>query len=168
MRTEADEADADADADSFFGLSCILFSSYFTPFPNSSFRCNLHCTYFLSFHCIYSCLSTMRVFKSLFLLVSSWSTTSDAFVHHQHQPSSTSSRQILTTLFASSDNNVPNVERMKELIQEEASDANMMKAAADQMKNLTPDQIDAMIRDMETMNPIQKQGADWRIMLWTV
>lgn len=57
---------------------------------------------------------------------------------------------------------------MKELIQEEASDANMMKAAADQMKNLTPDQIDAMIRDMETMNPIQKQGADWRIMLWTV
>jgi len=62
-----------------------------------------------------------------------------------------------STLFADN-KNVPNVDRMKQLIQEEASDANMMKAAAEQMKNLTPEQIDMMIRDMEQMNPIQKQA----------
>lgn len=60
-------------------------------------------------------------------------------------------------LFAEN-NSVPNVDRMKQIIQEEASDTNMMKAAAEQMKNLTPEQIDMMIRDMESMNPIQKQA----------
>jgi len=34
----------------------------------------------------------------------------------------------------------------------------MMKQASEQMKNLTPEQIDQMIADMENMNPIQKNA----------
>ena len=85
--------------------------------------------------------------------------------------SSSSSSASFPVLFASSSDGgtsggtsggsnggLPNVDRMKELIKEEAFDRNMMKASAEQMKNLTPDQIDAMIREMDSMNIIQKQG----------
>jgi hypothetical protein len=34
----------------------------------------------------------------------------------------------------------------------------MKQQAMDQMKNLTPQQIDQMLQEMETMNPIQKSA----------
>jgi hypothetical protein len=105
----------------------------------------------------------------LVLAASSWSVTpSDAYVPATSRTggrvSSSSMMKMKiprsTALFAdnNNNNNEPNVERMKEIIQEEASNSNMMSMAAEQMKNLTPEQIDVMVRDMETMNPIQKQG----------
>jgi hypothetical protein len=121
------------DDDSFIPIS----SLFLVPFISLS---ALHCTWQITF------LFTMRLFLSSFLLYfSSWSTT-DAFVHqHQQNPRGGRGRGILssfpsnTALFAdNNNNNGPNVDRMKELIQEEASDSNMMKAAAEQMKNLTP------------------------------
>eukprot|EP00429_Kryptoperidinium_foliaceum_P018582 CAMPEP_0176034786 /NCGR_PEP_ID=MMETSP0120_2-20121206/17198_1 /TAXON_ID=160619 /ORGANISM="Kryptoperidinium foliaceum, Strain CCMP 1326" /LENGTH=116 /DNA_ID=CAMNT_0017368129 /DNA_START=194 /DNA_END=541 /DNA_ORIENTATION=- len=38
------------------------------------------------------------------------------------------------------------------------NDMDMMKQASEQMKNLTPEQIDQMIADMENMNPLQKNA----------
>ena len=103
----------------------------------------------------------MKFRSSAILLVSAFATAT-AFVPQQgpHRvavqvPVTLSTRT--GKLFADN-SNAPNVDRMKQIIQEEAADANMMKAAAEQMKNLTPAQIDMMIRDMEQMNPIMKQG----------
>lgn len=102
----------------------------------------------------------MKFRRSTILVVSALATATTAFV--QQQPQRRVTLQVASStrtgrLFANN-NNGPNVDRMKEIIQEEASDANMMKAAAEQMKNLTPEQIDMMIRDMEQMNPFQKQA----------
>ena len=103
----------------------------------------------------------MKFQSSAILLVSAF-TTATAFVPQQ-RPQRVAVQVPITPnprtgkLFADN-NNAPNVDRMKQIIQEEAADANMMKAAAEQMKNLTPAQIDMMIRDMEQMNPIMKQG----------
>ncbi len=91
------------------------------------------------------------IYRPHAILLLSAVSTATAFVQQAQRPTS-----FITRLRA--DNNDPNVDRMKQIIQEEASDANMMKSAAEQMKNLTPDQIDSMIRDMEQMNPIQKQA----------
>ncbi len=103
----------------------------------------------------------MKFQSSAILLVSAFATAA-AFIPQQG-PQRLAIQVLVSPstrtgkLFADN-SNAPNVDRMKQIIQEEAADANMMKAAAEQMKNLTPAQIDMMIRDMEQMNPIMKQG----------
>ena len=60
-----------------------------------------------------------------------------------------------TKLFASSDDEKS--QRMQEIFKEEASNVNSMKAAAEQMKNLKPEDMDRMLKEMDNMNPLQKQ-----------
>lgn len=100
----------------------------------------------------YTNIATMIFLRSSILLLSTLSVATSFIQKPYYQRKGAS----VSTLFA--DRNDPSVDRMKQIIQEEASDANMMKTAAEQMKNLTPEQIDMMIRDMEQMNPIQKQA----------
>eukprot|EP00980_Cylindrotheca_fusiformis_P002244 scaffold517_cov119-Cylindrotheca_fusiformis.AAC.27 len=46
--------------------------------------------------------------------------------------------------------------RMQEILAEEANNPTNMKAAAQAMKNIKPEDFDRMIAEMETMNPLQK------------
>ena len=62
---------------------------------------------------------------------------------------------VSTGLYATSDDE--KAKRMQEILQEEASNSNSMKAAAEQMKNLKPEDMDKMLQEMDNMNPLQKQ-----------
>lgn len=46
--------------------------------------------------------------------------------------------------------------RMQEILAEEANNPTNMKAAAEVMKNIKPEDFDRMLKEMDTMNPIQK------------
>jgi hypothetical protein len=46
--------------------------------------------------------------------------------------------------------------RMEEILAEEANNPTNMKAAAEVMKNIKPEDFNRMLEEMETMNPIQK------------
>jgi hypothetical protein len=50
------------------------------------------------------------------------------------------------------------VDKLRGIIEEDASDETVMRAAAEQMKNIKPDDIDKMIKEMENMGPIQRQA----------
>ena len=62
---------------------------------------------------------------------------------------------VNTKLFATTDDD--KAKRMQEILKEEASNSNSMKAAAEQMKNLKPEDMDRMLQEMDSMNPLQKQ-----------
>ena len=71
------------------------------------------------------------------------------------KPNSIAGFDLPTKLFASSDDEKS--QRMQEIFKEEASNVNSMKAAAEQMKNLKPEDMDRMLKEMDNMNPLQKQ-----------
>lgn len=50
----------------------------------------------------------------------------------------------------------PDPERMQEILKEEASSPAAMRAAAEQMKNLKPEDMERMVKEMDEMNPLQK------------
>ena len=62
---------------------------------------------------------------------------------------------VQTKLYATTDDDKS--KRMQEILKEEASNSNSMKAAAEQMKNLKPEDMDRMLQEMDSMNPLQKQ-----------
>lgn len=79
------------------------------------------------------------------------SATSSAFVT---QPPVQVS-QTRTTLFMSTP--MPDPERMKQIMEEEARNPQNMKASANMLKNLKPEDIDGMLREMDNMPEAQKK-----------
>jgi len=118
--------------------------------------------------------------KTMTMTMTTTMTTTMAFV--AVRPSGRKVASSCTATFLSSNNNSnnsnnknqePNLDRMKEIMNEETSNVGMMKLAAEQMRNLRPQDIDKMIADMEQMNPLQKQalkamGADPNTMMETM
>lgn len=55
-----------------------------------------------------------------------------------------------------SDEEKRSAERMREILEEESSDPANMAASAEQMKNMTPDDMDRMMAEMDQMGPMQE------------
>ena len=68
------------------------------------------------------------------------------------RPAMRQARSSPTNIFS-----MPSDERMAEIAREEASNEANMRAAAQQMKNLKPEDIEKMVEDMEK-NPFAKQA----------
>lgn len=79
------------------------------------------------------------------------SATSSAFVTQSTGQVS----QTRSTLFMSTP--MPDPERMKQIMEEEARNPENMKASANMLKNLKPEDIDGMLREMDNMPEAQKK-----------
>jgi hypothetical protein len=79
------------------------------------------------------------------------STTSAFVVHQQTQMSRSSSNLFM------SPPPMPDPERMKQIMDEEAKNPDNMKASANMLKNLKPEDIDGMLNEIDNMPAAQKQ-----------
>lgn len=95
-----------------------------------------------------------------FLLLALSAPTSLAFmVPRQHQPqtntiTATTSTSTSTTFLRMS---TPDADKMKQILEEEATNPENMKATADMMKNLKPEDIDNMLKEMDSMPATQRE-----------
>jgi hypothetical protein len=93
----------------------------------------------------------MKFSSAIFFL--STLSLADAFT-----PSFSASRSVSTVLKSTPDDDAVKAKRMQEIMKEETSNPFNMNAAAEQMKNIKPEDLERMVQEMETMNPIQKQA----------
>jgi hypothetical protein len=63
---------------------------------------------------------------------------------------------LVPPLQSSTDDNNDQAKRMQEIMAEEANNPTNMKAAAEAMKNIKAEDLDRMVQEMDTMNPLQK------------
>jgi hypothetical protein len=73
-------------------------------------------------------------------------------------PSFSVFRSVSTVLRSTPGDDDVKAKRMQEIMKEETSNPFNMNAAAEQMKNIKPEDLERMVQEMETMNPIQKQA----------
>mmetsp|Transcript_4106 Transcript_4106/g.4684 ORF Transcript_4106/g.4684 Transcript_4106/m.4684 type:complete len:413 (+) Transcript_4106:86-1324(+) len=62
-----------------------------------------------------------------------------------------------TNLHLSNTPPTPDPERIKQMVEEESRNPESMKASAEMLKNLQPEDIDAMLRQMDNMPPAQRK-----------
>ena len=61
----------------------------------------------------------------------------------------------LVALQSSTNDDNDQTKRMQELLNEDVNDPANMKAAAEAMKNIKPEDLDRMVKEMDSMNPLQ-------------